>query len=315
MGTTMKNFWLATQHVPPDAYPEVSIIIPATRVILAEQTLQTLSQQQYDGRIETIVVGPPAEDLAQRWLVIALPPQQPGQSYSPAQARNLGAAHATGEILLFLDDDMLVTKDWVLRNVQELQQPGIGVVGARMPGLTKDFFARCVDFTHCGHYQHGYFEDRAVGSGSMGIHASIFHRLGGFDESLHANEDIDLCYRVQTLGYRTVYQPEIVALHNHSYNTLSTLLRYNYRHGLASGLTTKIRHRNSTLKHHLFYRIRAPLFFLLLLPLVALAASIRIVYLNVAERWSVLCYAPFILLGKLAYEYGVFVRLLKGEEG
>ncbi len=294
---------------PPATYPSVSIIMPATRPTLAEQALQALSQQSYAGKIEIIVVGPPATQLAQRWSIIAV---NPGPIREPGRARNLGFIHATGTILLFVDDDMLVAKNWIALNVAALQKPQVGIVGARMPGKAHTFFARCADFTNCGYYQHSQATDEPLGAGSMGIRATVFAAAGGFDEVLCANEDIDLCYRVRQLGYRTLYQPDIVVMHDHAYNTLGKLLHHNYAHGLAAGLTTKIRYRDSTVKHRLLYLVRSPCIFLLLFPIIATVATLHIVVLNSADHKRVWLYAPFILLGKLAYEFGIYINLRKG---
>ena len=297
--------WIQT----PVSYPSVSIIMPATRPMRAEQALQALSQQCYAGKTETIVVGPPATRLAQRWPIIAV---NPGLIREPGRARNLGVTHATGAVLLFLDDDMLVAKNWIALNVAALQKPHVGIVGARMPGKAHTFFARCSDFTNCGYYQHSQAMDESLGAGSMGIRAAVFAAAGGFDEVLRASEDIDLCYRVRQLGYRTIYQPDIVVMHDHEYNTLGKLLRHNYAHGLVAGLTITRRYRDNTLKHRLLYLVRSPLIFLLLFPIIATAATLRIVMLNCADHKRVLLYAPFILLGKLAYEFGIYINLCKG---
>lgn len=293
---------------PCEAATTVSVIIPASRLHKAAQALLPLCNQSYPGKIEIIVVGPPAAELARHWPIIAL---HPDPIYEPGRARNIGAAQATGEILLFLDDDMLVTHHWVEQNVRELQQPGIGVVGARMPGRSRSFFARCVDFTNCGYYQHGYGMDYPVGAGSLGIRRSLFRIVGGFDEIQRSGEDIDLCHRVQKLGYRSIYRPDILAIHDHQNTTLGKLLRYNYQHGRTGGLTTKIQHRDTRLKNRLLCAVRYPLLFFLAFPVIALLAAIQIIAINMHDHKNVLLYAPFIVLGKLSYEFGILVHLLR----
>jgi len=289
-------------------YPSVSVIIPASRPEKASQALEALSRQRYLGRIETIVVGLPRDTLAKPWPIISVNPEP---IHEPGRARNLGAMSATGDILLFLDDDMVVMEDWVAQNVNVLQQPKVGVVGVRMPGRSQSFFARCVDFTNCGYYQHRRAMEGPVGSGSMGMHRSVFEAVGGFDQTLCSGEDIDLCYRIQKQGYRIVYQPSIVVVHDHQNDTLSKLLRYNYAHGFAGGLTTKIRHKDIGLKNRLLFSVRHPFIFLLLIPIMAVLATLQIVAINMLDNKRVLLYAPFILLGKLSYEFGIFKKLLE----
>ncbi|HEX3642800.1 MAG TPA: glycosyltransferase [Ktedonobacteraceae bacterium] len=291
-----------------DHLPSVSIIIPVSRPVKVEKVLRSISKQRYVGKYETIIVGPSVEAIARRWSVRAVNTRL---LEKPGRSRNLGATHARGNILLFLDDDIMVAEDWIVRNVRALQRPGIGVVGARVVGKSDAFFARCVDFTNFGHYQHRRPHNGPVASASMGVHKVLFQRIDGFDETLSSGEDIDFCHRIHRQSYHTCYRPEITVIHDHQRDTLGALLHYNYAHGLASGLTTKIHHRNSGLKNFLLYHARFPPLFLLLLPIIAFIAALHIVVINIRYHKRVLLYAPFILLGKLAYEYGVLVRLLK----
>jgi len=305
--------------------PNVSIIIPVSRSIKVEKVLHSISKQRYAGEYETIIVGPSVEAIARRWPVSgrggvgsfeietrwSVRAVNTTRIEKPGMCRNLGATHARGDILLFLDDDIVVAEDWIAQNVRVLQRPGIGVVGARVVGKSDAFFARCVDFTNFGHYQRKRRHNGPVASASMGVHKVLFQRIDGFDETLSSGEDIDFCRRIHRQSYHTCYRPEITVIHDHRRETLNALLRYNYAHGLASGLTTKIHHRNSGLKNFLLYHARFPPLFLLLLPIIAFIAALHIVIINIRDHKRVLLYAPFILLGKLAYEYGVLVRLLK----
>jgi glycosyltransferase involved in cell wall biosynthesis len=299
------------ETIPP--HLSVSIIIPTSRLEAAKRALKRLILQCYGGRLEIIMVGPPAKQLAQDWPIHAVHPEA---IYPPGKARNLGAAEATGKILLFLDDDMLVAVDWVEQNVRALQQENVGAVGARMPGKAQTFYARCADFTNYGHYQHTSAREELLGAGSMGVWRALFVELGGFDEDLRSGEDVELCQRIQRRGYRTLYQPEIVVIHDHQYDTLRKLLHYNYNHGFQSGLATKMRldKEKGIQAYMIGGLIRLPFLFLLLLPLLALLGTIRIVDLNRRDSKRVLLYSPYIFLGKLAYQSGVFVYLLMGKK-
>ncbi len=306
--TSLRN----EKHVLPlreDVLPHVSVIMPVTRLAQAYKTLQTLQKQIYGGRYEVLVVGTQVEQFAsQQWVQVIQVPQFCG----PGRARNLGAAQAEGDLLLFIDDDILVQDDWITRHMQAHRQDGrIGLVGARIVGATNKLFARCVDYTNFGEYQSSRSRKGVVASASMSIPAALFRQLGGFDETLLSSEDIDLCYRVQQQGYQTYYQPEIVVQHDHRRTTMGEFLRYNYLHGCASGLTVKQRYPQSTMRHQLLLFIRYPPLFFLLIPCLAAGATLRIVRLNIRERPSILLYVPFILLGKCAFEFGVFVVLCK----
>lgn len=291
-----------------NADPSVSVILPVSRLELAAQALKSLARQRFAGTIETIVVGTIADELARAWPVL---PVTLEALSSPGRARNLGVAHASGDILLFLDDDCIVAEDWVERNVRALQRPGVGVVGARICGKSRAFFARCVDYTNFGYYQQEYPVDGPVASASMGVWRSVFQAVGGFDEIMRTGEDMDFCYRVQKQGYRSFYQPEIVVLHDHRRSTFGQLVRYNYSHGFSGGLTTKIQHRDVGLKNRLLFLARSPWLFFFLFPLAALLATAQVTLVNLRESPRVLLSTPFIFSGKLAYEFGIFRYLLK----
>ncbi len=251
-----------------EEHPKVSVIVPMTRPELSTQALASIRQQCYKGEIETIVVEACDHSLAQPWSITSV---NRGPVPYPGKARNLGVSHATGDVLLFLDDDCTVEEDWVARNVQALKQPAVGVVGARIRGKSGTFFARGTDFANFGDYQHGRSMDIPVAAASMAMPRKLFHAISGFDETKRSSEDMD---------------------------------------GRESGLTTKILYQSLGLKNRLLASVRFPPLFLLLLPLIAIAATARIVIVNVRTNPEVLLYVPVIFLAKLVYEFGVFRHLL-----
>jgi glycosyltransferase involved in cell wall biosynthesis len=288
--------------------PAVSVIVPASRLDKAAQTLESLQRQRYDGPLELIVVGSVADELAKTWSIT---PIHTGPLKEPGKARNLAAQHASGDVLLFLDDDCIVAEDWVERNVQALQATKIGAVGASIRSRSDSFFARCVDFTNFGRYQRRTPLVGPVASASMAVPRALFQRLGGFDETMRSGEDMDLCYRLQQVGYKAIYRPEIVVTHDHGRNTFSAFWRYNYAHGISGGLRSKIKNRERSLKNRLVYATRSPFLFLLCIPFLALIGTLSIILANCTSSLEVCIYAPFILLGKLCYQSGVFRSLLQ----
>ncbi len=289
--------------------PKVSVIMPVVRSDLGAQALESLFKQKYAGEIEIIVVGACADELANQWPII---PVNYGLIRDPGKARNLGALYATGEILLFLDDDCKVLEYWVEQNVQALKQPEVGAVGACIRSQSPTFLARSTDYINFGYYQHNRSMDITVASASMSITKEVFNAIKGFDETKQygEDEDVDLCYRIQQLGYRTVYNPNIKVIHNHRRETLSKILSHNHKHGKFSGLTTKVIYHELELKNQLLFRVRSPFLFLFLFPLVAIAATVRITVMNFLDHPDILLHLPIIFLAKLVYEFGILQRLL-----
>ena len=57
----------------------------------------------------------------------------------------------------------------------------------------------------------------AVTAASMMVRTSVFHSVGGFDESLPvAFNDVDLCMKIRRAGYLIVFTPYAEAYHHES---------------------------------------------------------------------------------------------------
>jgi len=65
----------------------------------------------------------------------------------------------------------------------------------------------------------------------------ILEKIGGFDESFPfpGGEDPDLCFRIDKMGYRFLYNPNAVVYHYHP-RTLGTLRRTYFNYGLGKAL-------------------------------------------------------------------------------
>jgi GT2 family glycosyltransferase len=273
-------------------------------------TLEQLTHQTYPAALtEIIVVGSNSGSLRGRWPIKAV---ETLPVYYPGQARNLGAATATKDYLLFIDDDCEPAPDWIEQNLRELERPNTGAVGGQIAGKSKAFFAQCVDFSSFAFYQGNKRLETPVCSASMGVTRQAFERVKGFSEELRSGEDIDFCYRLAKLGFTTVYQPSVKVRHNHGRTHFATLMRYSYFYGRVKGLYVKRRHREMSRRNRLLSRFQHPVLYLLAILPVSVGITSTIVRKNVREYPRVLLYAPFIFLAKVAYHAGIWRWLLKG---
>jgi GT2 family glycosyltransferase len=143
-----------------------------------------------------------------------------------ACACNAGAAKATTEFLVFLNNDTFVLPGWLDNLLEPFADPTITVTGSRLLYPNGHIQHAGVAFDEDGprHIFVGLPGDmpaalerrdyQAVTGASLAIRASEFHRLSGFDTAFHNTyEDVDLCLRVRHSGGRVVYVPSSVAYH------------------------------------------------------------------------------------------------------
>jgi len=156
--------------------------------------------------------------------------------FNVAAKMNLGAAQASGEYLLFLNDDIeVIAPDWIEAMLSLAQRPGVGAVGAKL--LFEDGTLQHVGVTFCNglpdHIRRGYPGNEAgyffssdgqrnylaVTGACVLLAGEIFQEVGGFDETFAINyNDIDLCLKVWQKGYRNVYTGQAMLYHFESRN-------------------------------------------------------------------------------------------------
>ncbi len=150
----------------------------------------------------------------------------------PARARNLGAREAQGDILLFLDADVVIHPDAV-RQVEAAfhNDPQLTALFGSyddQPGES-NFFSQYKNLFH--HYVHQISQEEAstFWSGCGAIRRKVFLELGGFDESYRKPciEDIELGYRMKRAGYRIRLSKELQAKHLKRW-TLQSLLKSDF---------------------------------------------------------------------------------------
>ncbi|MDR3392579.1 MAG: glycosyltransferase family 2 protein [Sulfuriferula sp.] len=156
--------------------------------------------------------------------------------FNVAAKMNLGAKHASGEYLLFLNDDTeVITPDWIEAMLSLAQRPGVGAVGAKL--FFEDDTLQHVGVAFCNglpdHIRRGYPGDDpgyffssegqrnylAVTGACVLLNRKLFQEVSGFEEAFAVNyNDIDLCLKVWQKGYRNVYTGQAMLYHFESRN-------------------------------------------------------------------------------------------------
>ena len=208
----------------------VSVVIPAyeNAAGLAE-CLQALAASA-EAPLEIIVVDDASRDdtsaVASRSGARAL---RLDRNSGAGAARNHGARSASGEILLFVDSDVVVAPDTVGRVARLLEErPDVDAVfgsydaAPRAPGLVSQFRNLLHHFVH----QQGEPEASTFWAGCGAIRRAVFETTGGFDTGRYGRsiEDIELGYRLRDAGHRILLDKDLRVTHLKRW-TLRSFLR------------------------------------------------------------------------------------------
>ena len=202
------------------AIERVSIVIPCLNAAatLGAQ-LEALTRQTWRGKIE-ILVGDNGSTDGSVELIESYRDRLPelrilpaADRSGPAHAKNVAAAAATGDVLLFCDADDEVADGWIDGLVSELHDHEAAASRHEIERLNGQQSRRLHGDPAQQHGLPGYtnppFLDHAGGCG-LGVRRDVFEALGGFDESYVALEDTDFCWRLQLAGHRLVFAPDAV---------------------------------------------------------------------------------------------------------
>jgi len=159
-----------------------------------------------------------------------------------AKANNQALAQASGDFILFLNPDTLLSEDSIGKSLKFLQENNMaGAVGIRMIDGSGNFLKeskRAFPWPLVSFYKtsglatafagSGHFNKYALGSlDKEAIHQvdilsgaflmgrrNLLQHLGGFDESFFMyGEDIDLSYRIQQCGKKNYYLGHLNIVH------------------------------------------------------------------------------------------------------
>ncbi|MEM7225592.1 MAG: glycosyltransferase [Pseudomonadota bacterium] len=222
----------------PPSRPKVSAVVPTKAGSdLIRNCLTSLAEKTAYDDLELILLANPAPgDQAAEAFLANFPAKKIEMTgpFNWSAYNTQGAAAASGEVLVFANDDLEpIAEDWVEALLEHAVKPTVGPVGAKL--LYGDERVQ-----HCGMFlveegggnRHAFrFLERddpgylglaalpreviAVTGACLMVERQKFERLEGFDEALAlTHNDLDFCLRAREAGLSSVVTPHALLYHH-----------------------------------------------------------------------------------------------------
>jgi glycosyltransferase involved in cell wall biosynthesis len=144
----------------------------------------------------------------------------------PARARNVGARAASGDVLLFVDSDVVLPADAVSQVAAAFREDADldAVFGSYDDAPAEpNFLSQYENLLH--HYTHQAGRERAptFWAGCGAVRRDVFLAVGGFDERYRQPciEDVELGYRLNRRGHRVALRKTLQVTHLKRWGAIS----------------------------------------------------------------------------------------------
>ena len=200
--------------------PKVSIIIPFYKnLVYLEECVKHCLALDYPNYEILVVSNSPITLPYEQVKVIVT--DELGQAYK----KDLGVAHASGELCAFIDDDAYPSKEWIRNAVKYFDDSGVVAVGG--PGVTPpndDLMQKASGLIYSlpigsGKFSHRYVVkemdnvDELPGY-NLFVRKSFLKEIGGINVKYRSGEDTILSHKITEVGKRFGYAPDVVVYHH-----------------------------------------------------------------------------------------------------
>jgi GT2 family glycosyltransferase len=184
---------------------------------------QSLSPDQYEVVVALDNCVDESEPQLSRRVSAAPLRHVAGNWRKASSARNAAARIARGDLLVFLDDDVVPCRNFVSAHIEAhrtLQAPG-AVVGYSKPEMEgpDGWFVQVIRewwedlFVELGSAGHRFIYSDFL-TGNVSMPQALFEELGGFDEAFECREDYEFGARLLRSGARLTYAPAAMGVHH-----------------------------------------------------------------------------------------------------
>lgn len=232
-----ENVIEAVTSLLDQSHPDLEIII----VVDGNESLRKRLSDNYKAWSNVHVVGPK-------------------ESTGTSRAKNLGIEMAKGDVVAFLDDDAVASKEWIKRLINTYQKNNPIAVGGKVlpiwlnekPDFLPEELYWLVGLTYEGFSKEGINEIRNALGPNMSFKREVFEEVGSFNPdfgfgkkgmSYIQAEEPELALRMKNkLGKGVFYDPELVVYHKvtEGKTKLKVMLRRAFYQGYSKGWLKRV---------------------------------------------------------------------------
>ena len=236
--------WFSIVWPAPKDWPSVHLVIlTRDRFELISRCLESLVQHTQYPKLRITVIDngsqdPQARDylsqLSYRNESLNIEVIRDERPFNFSALNNSAVKETQDGVLVFLNNDIeILTPNWLKTMVRHALRKDVGCVGAKLlyPDGTIQHLGVLLGGDHIASHLYRSVEPSAwpaddpllsctsnpaaVTAAAMAIEATKFHAVGGFNEwhLAVAYNDVDLCLKLETLGYRSVCLPDVTMTH------------------------------------------------------------------------------------------------------
>jgi len=281
---------------------KVSIIIPVyNEEKTIEECLKSVLNNDYSN-FEVIVVNDKSTDrtleilksISDKRLRYYSNKVNSGTSYS----RNFGIRNSNGDLVMLLDADTLVEKDWLRKHVRAHRNIPADLIGGGVIGVYQTIYGAadtfCSWWTSIPFSKDYYLKRFHLPTNNLSIKRDVFEKIGYFSNDLTlGGEDAEFCFRALKNNLKLYLKSDIV-VHHYDRDDLSGFLKHQAHWGRHA---VKMRKRLNMEVSSLMPNSLLMAYFAIL-PLAILYTGF-IIMKWIRFRPEVLLCSPFIFLGKI----------------